>query len=146
MALYGLAFDASYVAASIPLFVSFEVGVINALRWFRFFATGWHRAFIAVLWIEVVVYLAPEIVIAVKPRPSANEDIRAKPFWPVISGRRAVIRNGVIVTVGTVRGYPDLYSGLSLCFGGGYREATSSYRGQDQKCKSTHKSTFSMSV
>jgi hypothetical protein len=122
----GLAFAFRRVATSIPLFVSFEVGTIDTLRWLRLLTTLWLWALIAVLWIETVVYLAPELVIAMKPRSGANEYVPAKPFWTVVARRRTVIRSDVIVTVGAFRGYPDVDADLSLRLGGGCSKTTPS--------------------
>jgi hypothetical protein len=130
-ALCGLAFAASCVATSIPLFVSFEVGTIDTLRRLGFLATVWLCAFITALWVEAVVYLAPELVIAVKPRAGTNEDIPSKPFWTVVAGRCTVIRSDVIVAIGAFRSYPDADAHLSRRFGGRYRKANSSNRSYD---------------
>jgi hypothetical protein len=55
-------FTLGCVAASIPLFVTFEVGGINTLGRFGFFAAVWHRALIAVFRVEGVVYMAAKVV------------------------------------------------------------------------------------
>ena len=109
----GSAFAAGCVATSIPFFVSFEVGTIDTLRRLGFLATVWLCAFITALWVEAVIYLAPELVVAVKPRAGTNEDIPRKPFWTVVAGRCTVIRSDVIVAVGAFRGYPDADANLS---------------------------------
>jgi hypothetical protein len=74
---------------------------------------------------ETVIYLAPEFGRAMKPWASANEVALNKPFWTVVASGSTVIGSGVIVAVGTVRGYPDVDADLSLRFGDGRREATS---------------------
>jgi hypothetical protein len=94
------------VATSIALFVSFEVVFIDTLRWLGFFATAWLWALIALLRIETVVSIAPELGFAVKPRAGANEHVASKPFWTVVAGRSTVKRSDVKVAVGTFRGYP----------------------------------------
>jgi len=74
---------------------------------------------------ETVVYLALEVIRAMKPRASANEDVPGKPFRAVVAGGGTAIRSDVIVTIGTVRGYSDFDADLSFCFGGCSGEADS---------------------
>ncbi len=120
-----LAFTARYVATSIPHFVSFEVRPIDTLCWLCFLTTLWQLTLIAMLWMEMVIYVALEFTRAMKPRASANEDVPAKPFWPVVASWGTVIRSDVIVTIGTFRGYSDVDADLGLRFWGGNREADS---------------------
>jgi len=56
-----------------------------------------------------------------KPWASADEDALDKPFWTVVASGSTVIGSGVIITIGTFRGYPDVDSNLSLRFGDGCR-------------------------
>jgi hypothetical protein len=85
-------------------------------------------ALITVLWMEPVIYVALELVSAVKPRASANEDVTVKPFRTVIARGRTVVRSDVIVTIGTFGSYSDVDADLSFCFGDGSGEADSSHR------------------
>jgi len=118
------------VAASIAHFVSFEVGnLIDRLRRFTFIANVWLCAFIAVLGIETVIYVALEVIRAMEPRASANEDTTRKPFRAVVAVRSASIRSNVIVAVRAVRGDANVNADLSPGFGGGYRETDSSDSG-----------------
>jgi hypothetical protein len=114
------------VATSIPHFVSFEVRTIDTLCRLGLLAGFWQWAFIAVLWMETVIYVALKLSSAMKPRSSANEDVPVKPFWTVVARGGTVIRSDVIVSIGTLRGYSDVDADLSLCFGGGSGEADSS--------------------
>jgi len=107
------------VATPIPLFISFEMSTIDTLGWLGFLATVWLWALIAVLWMETVVHVAPEFCRAMKPWASTNEDALSKPFWTVVASGSTVIGSGVIVAVGTVRGYPDVNGDLGLRFGDG---------------------------
>jgi len=75
---------------------------------------------------QTVIYVALEVTGAMKPGASANEAVPIKPFWTIVPSGSTVIRSYVIVTVGTFRGYSDVDAYLSLCFGGGNREADSS--------------------
>ncbi len=74
---------------------------------------------------ETVIYMASEVVRAMKPRAGANEDAARKPFRAVVAVGGAVVRGIVIVTVRTSRCGSDVHADadLSLCFGSGYREA-----------------------
>jgi hypothetical protein len=119
------------VATSIALFVSFEVVFIDTLRALSFFATAWLWALIALLRIESVVYIAPELGSAMEPRACANENVVSKPFWTVVAGRSTVIRCDVKVPIRTFRGRSDLDHHLSIRLGHGGRKATNrnnSYR------------------
>ena len=137
---YRLAFAPNCVAASITHFVSFEVGnLIDTLSRLGFRATVWHWAFIAVLRMETVIYVASEVVSAMKPRARANEDATRKPFRTIVALWGAVIRRDVIVTVGTFRRNSDVDAYLSLCFGTSCREADYSNSSQRKELKSFHK-------
>ena len=115
----------SYVASSIPRFVSLEVRAIDTLGRLGFFATFWRWALISVVWMETVIHVALETTSAMKPRASANEAVSIKPFRAVVAGGSTAIWSDVIVTVGAVRSYADLDAVLGLCFGSGNVEADS---------------------
>ena len=84
------------MTASIPHFVSFEVGdLIETLSRLGFVATVWLWAVIAVLRMETVIYVSSEVVSAMKPRASANEDATCKPFRAVVAIGGAVVRSDV---------------------------------------------------
>jgi hypothetical protein len=121
------------MATPIALFVSLEVTFIDALRRLGLLATVWYWTFVAVLWMESVIYIATEIVRATKPRASANEDALSKPLWAVVARGSTAMRSGVIVSVGTFRGYADVDADLSFRFRDGYRETASSNCGQHYK-------------
>lgn len=121
------------MAAPIPFFVSLEVGAIDTLRFLGFLAAVWLGALIAVVWIEMVIHFAAEVVRAMKPRANSNEDAAGKPFWTVVAGRSAVIGRNVIVAVRAIRGYPNIHGDLSICRGGGCREKDSGKCCQYQK-------------
>jgi hypothetical protein len=109
--------------ASIPHFVSLEVRSIDAFGRLRFLAPLWHWALIAVIGMETIVDVAPEVVTTMKPRTNANENAIVKPLWTVVASGSTGIRSNVIVTIWTIRGYADFDADLSLCFGRGSREA-----------------------
>jgi hypothetical protein len=117
----------SYVTASVPHFVAFKVRAIDALGRLGFLAACGQCALIAVFRMELIIYVALEVAGAVKPRAGADEDVPAKPFRTVISRGSTIIRGDVIVTIRTIRGYSDVNADLSIRFGGGNREAETSY-------------------
>jgi hypothetical protein len=80
------------------------------------------------VWVETVIYVALEVIRALKPRAGANEGLPVKPFWTVVPRGSTRIRIGVVVTIGTLRGYSDADADLSLSVGRGSGEADSSNR------------------
>jgi len=52
-----------------------------------------------------------------KPRSSTDEHAAIEPFRAVVAVGNAAIGGVVIVTIGTIRGDPDIDADLSLCFG-----------------------------
>jgi hypothetical protein len=75
---------------------------------------------------ETVIYMALEIVWAMKPLASADEDAACKPFRAVVAVGSAVIWSDVIVAIGTIRRYANFYGNLSCRFGSGCHHKTSS--------------------
>jgi hypothetical protein len=110
------------MAASVTHFVAFEVGGIDTLGRFRFLADFRHGSLIAVLRMETIIHVAPEVGRAVKPWADANEDAVVKPFRTVVAGGSTGVGSNVIVTVRTFGGYSDVDGNLSLgqasCGGG----------------------------
>jgi len=102
------------VAASITHFVSFEVCGIDTPAGIRSLTDFWHGSFIAVFRMETIIDVAAEVGRAVKPWAGAYEDSCRKPFRTVIAGGCTGVRGDVIVTVGTVGGYSDVYGDLRL--------------------------------
>jgi hypothetical protein len=127
------------VATSIPLFVSIEVGAIDALRCFGFLATVWHWTLVAVLRMESVIDVTSEVLRAVKPWARPHEDTATEPFGAVIAGGRTAVGSGIVVSIGTLRSYPDIDAYLRLYRWNGNRKAASSNSSQHDKFKSTHK-------
>src|ERR1700678_1441666 len=70
----------NYMAASIPHFVAFEVRTIDNFRRLCFLTTGRKCALISVIRMETIIYVAVELIGAMKPWAGANEDAAAKPF------------------------------------------------------------------
>jgi hypothetical protein len=93
------------VATSIAHFIAIEVRTVDTPFWLRPLAPAWHRSPIAVVWVEPVIDVAPEVSPTVKPSASADEHASFKPFWSVVARGSTGIRSNVIVSVGTIRFY-----------------------------------------
>ncbi len=78
------------------------------------------RAFIAVLRMEVIVYVPGKVLRAMEPRPHADKQAIRKPFWPVVTVGSAIVGGHIIVTIGAHRGRSNFDSDtdLSICFWG----------------------------
>jgi hypothetical protein len=96
-------FVAGYVAPSVALFISFEMGLVYAPRRLWLLAAVWHWALIAVFWMEGIIDVAMKAFGAMKPRTSANKDTTSEPLRTVVPGWRTAIWSDVVVTVGTFR-------------------------------------------
>ena len=106
---YRLLFAANGVAASITLFVCFEVGdLIETLSRLGLIAAVWLWTGIAVLRVETVIHVAAEAFRAMKPWARANEDAAGKPFRAVVAIRGAVVRRDVVVAIGAFRRDADI--------------------------------------
>jgi hypothetical protein len=115
------------VTASIPHFVAFEVfDLIEMLIRIGPLTTGWPGSVVAVLGMEVVIYVAMEACGTMKPGASANEEATGKPFWAVVAVRGAVVGRNVIVAVRAFGRDSDVDLYLSLYFGSRKREADGS--------------------
>jgi len=114
------------VSAPITHFFSFEVlNLIEMLGRFRPLPNLGHWTFIAVVWMEPVIYVAAEVGSAMEPRASANKDTTGKPFRAVVAVRSSGIRRDIIVSVRADRGHSHFDGDLSLHFGSGYRQEDS---------------------
>jgi hypothetical protein len=125
-------FATAHVAASITHFIPFEVGnLIDGLRRLRFISRVWCRAFIAVVGMKMVVDVALEVVRAMEPWASTNEDTARKPFRTVIPVWSTTVRSSVIVTVRAVGGGSNVYcnADLGLYFGSADHQANSGNSG-----------------
>jgi hypothetical protein len=139
-----LAASLSMLAANwtVPImhFITFEAGyLIGMLCRFRFLANLWHRSFVAVFRIVLIIYVTLEMFRAVIPRAGANEHTVTKPFWAIVAVGRTAIRRVVIVTIRTLRRRPNVDINLSLYFRSGYRETDSSHSSYRKKFASVHK-------
>jgi hypothetical protein len=124
-----LALAPNGVTASIADFVSFEVGnLVNPLSRFGFVATVWHRAVIAMLRVETVVYVAVKFSGPMKPRASTNEDAARKPLRTVVAIRSAIVWGNVVIAVGANGRDSDANVHLSLCLRSGYGKPDSGNR------------------
>jgi hypothetical protein len=112
------------VAAPIAHFISLKVGdSVHAFRRLGSLTTLRRGAFIAVFGMISIIYVALELFRAMKPGARANEGSARKPLGTVVAVGSAAVRRGVIVSVGTFRGYSDVDPDLSFCSGGVSRDA-----------------------
>jgi hypothetical protein len=107
-----------YVTASITHLVSVEVGWWSGMLWSGLLATSWGRALIAVLHIEVVIYIAMEVGGAMEPLAGTYEDSAVEPLRAVVAVGSAVVGGVVVVAIGTIRRRSDLDSDLGVGFRG----------------------------
>ena len=115
---------------SVPNFISFEV--INLVEMFcrlGLITTLWLWAGIAVFGMKAIVYMTLEVVRAMKPLSSADENATSKPFRAVVAVGSAIIWSDVIVAVGTIGRNSNFHSNLSCCFRSScHHEASSNSR------------------
>jgi hypothetical protein len=80
-------------------------GIVHCLAlksrsgWGGFFASCGRGPLVALVNIEVVVYVAVKMFRAMEPRPSADEYAACKPFGAVTAIRSAATRRSVVVAV-----------------------------------------------
>src|ERR1700728_1827101 len=105
------------------------MSLIDTPRGLRLLTPARQWAVIAVIRVEAVVHVAVETFRPVKPRTSAHENASGKPFWPVVTGRSAIVGSDVVVTIGTLGCYSDVDADAHLRVDpwGEGREAASSY-------------------
>src|SRR5580704_9694822 len=121
-----LLFGFCCVAASIALFVAFEVRAIHTLSLFRLLATGWIGTLIAMVRIVMSIHFAVEVFRPMEPRPNADEDAFIKPLRAIVASGSTIIRRNVVVAVGAIGSYTDFDGDLSFRRRGRYRETDSS--------------------
>jgi hypothetical protein len=73
-------------------------------------------AVITVAEIEVMIYVAIEVVVAVEPWTSSNKYPAVEPFRAVIPVRGATVRRNFVIAVGANGGRTDLYRDLGIRF------------------------------
>lgn len=115
--------------ASIAHFIPFEVRGVDMFCRVRFLTALGHGALVAVLRMEMVVYMAAEIGSSMKPWARANEDAIHKPFRAVIAIGSAYIRRDIVVTIWTIGSYADVNGYLRCGWGSGRCQADSSDSG-----------------
>jgi hypothetical protein len=98
--------SAAYMTAARTHLVSMEVieGLVSTSR---------KRTTVAVMWIEVVINVAVEVVGTVEPGSGSDEDSSAEPLWPVVSVWSAAVRGIVEVTIWANRRCSDIDGNLS---------------------------------
>jgi hypothetical protein len=100
-------------------------GAVKFLATFSWtFASFREMPVVALAEIVVVVYMAVEMFMTVKPWTRTYEEAAVEPFRAVVAIRCAAIGRNLVVTIGTNRRRPDLNGNLSVCLvaAGGYEE------------------------
>jgi hypothetical protein len=122
-----------YMPAAVTHLIPFEMlNFVEMLRGFWPVANLGHRAFVPMVWMEAVVYVAPKVFVTMKPRAHANEDATRKPLRAVVAVRSTRVRRNVIVTVRTHRGLSNADGDLSVHFRNRHGEENSSHRSQSE--------------
>jgi hypothetical protein len=125
----------------IPHFVAVEVLWSAVKIRTGFLASGWHRAMISMIGMEVVIDMATEVSGAMKPWASADEDASGKPLRAIVAVRSAAVGSTIVVAIGTNRGYADFDAHLGLHSGSTCRKAKTGGCSQCNNFQSTHKFT-----
>jgi len=97
------------------------------------FATMRIFASVAVLGLEVIVYMTSKVLWAMKPGTGADEDATAEPLRTVVSVRSTVIGRDGVVAIRTYRSYTDFDANLSFCSGNTYCNAETSESSQSEQ-------------
>ena len=106
------------MATPISYFIPFEVcNLIETVLRFGSFAALWHWSLVAVIGMEIVVYMTLKVGRAMKPLASTDEDAARKPLRTVVAVGGAVVGSSLIVTIRAIRSDSDVDADLSLCFG-----------------------------
>jgi hypothetical protein len=122
----------AYVTVAVPHFVAFEVfNVVD--RPAGVLATGWDRAVVSVVGMEMIIDVAVKTLRAVKPGAYANKNASGEPLGAVVAVGSAVVGRDIVVTIRTVGRGPNFDGDLSLGFGRAYAETECSYCGQQQQ-------------
>jgi hypothetical protein len=80
-------------------------------------ATIWKITMVAMLGVKVIVYVAAEVGVAMKPWAGTDEDSAREPFRAVVAVGSALVRRGFVVAVRAGRGWSDVDADLGLGFG-----------------------------
>jgi hypothetical protein len=136
---------AAYVAMSVTHLVTMEV--FHMLR-MKISAGGFSASgvwpVIAMLRVVVVVYVAVEVIWAVKPGTRPDEDTAAEPLRAVVTIGSAVVGSDVVVAVRTYRSRANADADLSLRSRGCDGDTESSHCSCGKKLESVHISPLSV--
>jgi len=117
------------------------VDLIQMVRGLRVIAAVRYRTSITTVDIEMVIYMAAKVFIAVKPRASTDEDTAGEPFRTVVAVGSTGVRSEVVVAVRACGFGTDVDANLSLCFGSGRREANYGDSSSEGTSESVHESS-----
>ena len=112
-----------YVAVSIAHLVSMEMLGIDTPGLLRFVTDVRHRALIAMLRMEMIVYGPVKFFRSVEPGTRSDEDATSEPFRTVVAGWSTSIGWDVIVAIGAIGRHSNVDADLSLCSLGVCRQA-----------------------
>ena len=76
---------------------------LRVRMFYSVFTACWHRPFVSVLYIEVIIDIAAESIVSVEPRTRSNKDAAGEPLRPIVSIGRAGVWSVVVVAVRTNR-------------------------------------------
>jgi hypothetical protein len=105
------------VAVAVVHLVSVEVlgGAVPSVT--RPVATIGKITMVAMVGVKVIVYVAAEVGVAMKPWAGTEEDTSGEPLGSVITVGGALVGRGFVVAIRTGRGWSDVDADLRLGFG-----------------------------
>jgi hypothetical protein len=80
-------------------------------------AMVWKLTMVAMVGMEVIVYVAAEVGGAMKPWAGTDEDAAGEPLGAVVAVGSALVGRGFIVSIGAGRGCSDVDADLSFRLG-----------------------------
>jgi len=96
-------------------FVAVKVGGRMLSAGFNSVTGARHRPLVAVVGMEVIIYVAVEVGGSVKPWTRTDKSAAAKPLRTVVPVRSASVRSSFVITIGAIGSYSDIDANLGLC-------------------------------
>jgi hypothetical protein len=125
-------------AVTVMDFVAMEVCGRMGMLGSGAFAASRHRTLIAVVRVEVIIHMSPEVFGAVEPWACSDEGTPGKPFRAIVAVRSTAVGSCLVIAVRTIRGCTDADADLSLSAWGGSRETDAGHSGQRKQFNSIH--------
>lgn|SRR5579862_4947610 len=124
----------SLVSAAIAHLVPMKIlGVMCEVLRIGMIAVVRIRPMIAVVRVEMIIYVSVEIVVAMEPRSGSDENASAEPVGTVIAKGSTVVGRVIVITVGTNRFHSDIDGYLGWRSGRGNPERSSGQSGQSKQ-------------